>query len=502
MEDLFHIQFYRSEPEVSMANLSRLVQRLGETSEAFISRFWKAILKCRVALPEQEFVKLAQNGLEIELRKKFEGMEFRDFFELSYKVARYENLLQDDTQRKFASYGTYYGDANFDLDVAEVVADKPVVCPYLIKVVQQTNKTVKRYVDKAKENMGVDADPFPSMSVGVNAADLRSIARDKTQPYSRHRLVADDLRWVIEEARVRRNQQTYQTKEERVIEIPAKEDGDLDSADKIIFEKPEERMVRHIRPLYIRAYLDGVTISDFTGGVNRSRGILPVELIVGNRTLIYAFFVVDTIGTYNALLRRDWIHSRWCVPSTLHHKLIFWNSGRTKVVTADDKPFVANTNIVKAHFYDEDIGTIHFFGMDRYGRPSEIIACTRFALDRQTVKEDRIKHQKKEAMEEIKRKLAAYLAEKRICVDRSDVVYEGEEEDLKDQVTLEELDLAPVKLDDLKAEVQDLPEEVNLGLDRNLVEHRLPIREDFKPFKQPPRRMSLELTLKVKEEIE
>ncbi|GLU07026.1 hypothetical protein SLE2022_240060 [Rubroshorea leprosula] len=688
MEDLFHIQFYRSEPEVSMADLSRLVQRPGETSEAFLARFRKARLKCRVALPEQEFVKLAQNGLDIELRKKFEGMEFRDFFELSYKVARYENLLKEDTQRKSASHGTYYGDANFDLDVAEVVADNPVVCPDLVKVAQQTDKTVKRYVgeagkqytfdisktneifdhlkksgliklppghkipmageignreyckyhnswkhstndcvifwnvlqekidkgilrfpEKAKETMGVDADPFPTMSVGVNAADLRSIARDRSQTYYRRRLAADDLRWVIEEARARRNQvrsgsyrrrqpgghnstqqknnanlaekprmvkppprsttkrwervvhpkfpkgqnprtlrrrlqrkrvaerhqqqitdsggmadqaqplparrksvwvrkqkgsssdqnspekeeppriptsprilavesneetglkakfevldkaknssdvicfgefsvnlsclvitlpllfqareqsesavchQTDLTEEEEVIEIPAKEDGGMDSADKIIFEKPEERMARHIRPLYIHAHLDGmpinrvlvdngaavnvlptcilhkigkslgdlmeteVTISDFTGGVNRSRGILPVELTVGNRTLMCAFFVVDTIATYNALLGRDWIHSSWCVPLTLHQKLIFWNGGRTEVVTADDKSFVASTNAVEARYYDEDIGTIRFFGMDRYGRPSGITACTRSAMDRQTVKE-------------------------------------------------------------------------------------------------------------------
>ncbi|GKV32761.1 hypothetical protein SLEP1_g41342 [Rubroshorea leprosula] len=226
-------------------------------------------------------------------------------------------------------------------------------------------------------------------------------------------------------------------------------------------------MARHIRPLYIHAHLDGmpinrvlvdneaavnvlptcilhkigkslgdlmeteVTISDFTSGVNRSRGILPVELTVGNRTLMCAFFVVDTIATYNALLGRDWIHSSWCVPSTLHQKLIFWNGGKTKVVTADDKPFVASTNAVEARYYDEDIGTIRFFGMDRYGRPSGITACTRSAMDRQTDCER----------------------------DRSEVVYEGEEEDLKDQITLEELDLALAKLDDLKAEVQDPLEE-------------------------------------------
>ena len=40
------------------------------------------------------------------------------------------------------------------------------------------------------------------------------------------------------------------------------------------------------------------------------------------------------------------------------------------------------------------------------------------------------------------------------------------------------------------------------GLDRGLVEHRLPIRPKFHPFQQPPRRMSKEVELKVKEKIE
>ncbi|BFG21588.1 hypothetical protein CerSpe_078620 [Prunus speciosa] len=39
------------------------------------------------------------------------------------------------------------------------------------------------------------------------------------------------------------------------------------------------------------------------------------------------------------------------------------------------------------------------------------------------------------------------------------------------------------------------------GLSRDLVKHRLPTTEDFKPFKQPPRRMSVEVELQVKEEI-
>ena len=40
------------------------------------------------------------------------------------------------------------------------------------------------------------------------------------------------------------------------------------------------------------------------------------------------------------------------------------------------------------------------------------------------------------------------------------------------------------------------------GLDKGLVEHCLPIKLEFHLFQQPPRRMSKEVELKVKEEIE
>ena len=40
------------------------------------------------------------------------------------------------------------------------------------------------------------------------------------------------------------------------------------------------------------------------------------------------------------------------------------------------------------------------------------------------------------------------------------------------------------------------------GLSREVVEHRLPIKSGFKPFKQPPRRTAPELLPKIKEEIQ
>ena len=54
MERKFHEQFYRIEPEVSMADLSRLYQREGETAENFLARFKRARNRCHLDIPERE----------------------------------------------------------------------------------------------------------------------------------------------------------------------------------------------------------------------------------------------------------------------------------------------------------------------------------------------------------------------------------------------------------------------------------------------------------------
>ncbi|OMO49394.1 Integrase, catalytic core [Corchorus capsularis] len=53
------------------AYLSRLSQRKGEPAEDYLAQFKKLKNRCRFALPEEEFVHMAQNDLDIELRKKF-----------------------------------------------------------------------------------------------------------------------------------------------------------------------------------------------------------------------------------------------------------------------------------------------------------------------------------------------------------------------------------------------------------------------------------------------
>ena len=65
-------------------------------------------------------MKMAQRGLDIELRKKFQGMKFRDFYELTAKVTEYEELLKEESYRRKKSMGTYCQEVNQEVAVADL----------------------------------------------------------------------------------------------------------------------------------------------------------------------------------------------------------------------------------------------------------------------------------------------------------------------------------------------------------------------------------------------
>ena len=114
---------------------------------------------------------------------------------------------------------------------------------------------------------------------------------------------------------------------------------------KVILEKPSVEMTRHIKPLYIRAHLNGrlvskvlidngsavnemplrmlralgmsindlieteVVVSTFTQEETKTLGILPIDITIGSKTSLFVFFVIDSTTNYNILLGRDWIHA-------------------------------------------------------------------------------------------------------------------------------------------------------------------------------------------------
>ena len=48
-----------------------------------------------------------------------------------------------------------------------------------------------------------------------------------------------------------------------------------------------------------------LTISSFSGAITRTHGILFLEVDLGSKQIILAFFVMDNTSTYGALLGQD-----------------------------------------------------------------------------------------------------------------------------------------------------------------------------------------------------
>ena len=119
----------------------------------------------------------------------------------------------------------------------------------------------------------------------------------------------------------------------------------------------------------------------FTSAPTRMKGILPVELRVGTRTSLTTFFVVVTSAAYNVLFGRNWIHPNFCIPSTLHQFLIFWNGLEVEVIGADNKPFVARVNNAEVLLYENHIGPVKLIGTSKHGGPESFTFLKDQALD-------------------------------------------------------------------------------------------------------------------------
>jgi hypothetical protein len=147
-------------------------------------------------------------------------------------------------------------------------------------------------------------------------------------------------------------------------------------AKKATFDKPARN--QHMRPLYLKRYVNGkpltkmfvdggaavnvmlyttfrklgmgpgdltptsIILNDFAGNPSDTKGCVHVDLMIGSKTLLTTFFVIEGNGAYSLLLGRDWIHTNCCIPSTMHQQLIQWVDDDIEVVQADDSVSVAN----------------------------------------------------------------------------------------------------------------------------------------------------------------
>ena len=138
------------------------------------------------------------------------------------------------------------------------------------------------------------------------------------------------------------------------------------------FERPNEAMKGHLKPLFITGKIDNVPVnkilvdcgatvnlmpefmlerigkseadtkphnmvlSNYEGKVGKTLGVIQVDLTVGTVTRPTIFMVVETKANYNLLLGREWIHRIGAVPSSMHQRITIWRpDGIVENIEAD-----------------------------------------------------------------------------------------------------------------------------------------------------------------------
>ncbi|KAB2604032.1 hypothetical protein D8674_042381 [Pyrus ussuriensis x Pyrus communis] len=279
----------------------------------------------------------------------------------------------------------------------------------------------------------------------------------------------------------------------------------------------------------------GITMSSFVGDKSQTKGVLPLEVSIAGRQHMTAFFIIDSKTDYNALLGRDWIHQTSCIPSSLYQVLIFWDGKSVTVHPADNQPF--ETNMIQARYYDDHVGYITLQGLNEDGRP------TRISSPMPMIEHTKQEQRQAAVSSTMERLLAHWYAITKQPHSGINLIEFLAEADDGPVLSLDKVRAAPAELEDHRPQVKDPLEEVNVGtaddprilfisallppatkvelhkllrefkdcfawsyhempgLDRNLVEHELRIKDGCKPFRQPPRRFSTEVQLGIKEEL-
>lgn len=83
-----------------------------------------------------------------------------------------------------------------------------------------------------------------------------------------------------------------------------------------------------------------MTPKDYIGRSSKVKGVVNVELTMGNKTLLTTIFIIEGNGSYAVLLGRDWIQASCCIPSMMHECLIQWVGDEVKIMPADKTVYI------------------------------------------------------------------------------------------------------------------------------------------------------------------
>ncbi|KAK2436375.1 hypothetical protein QL285_021373 [Trifolium repens] len=327
------------------------------------------------------------------------------------------------------------------------------------------------------------------------------------------------------------------------------------------FERPDLGMKNHLKPLFIRAKVEGVgvnkvlidggaavnlmplsmlpkigkydcdlsahniVLSNYEGKTGHSRGAIQVDVDVGSIVRPTLFLVVESKANFNLLLGREWIHGVGAVPSTLHQKLMLWREdGCVENIEADQSFYMSEVDTINQQTFDKNLANIApCYDRENAFTPSDNVIHSVKLHPTQGFIWEREEIDVASSEDEV-----APPSQRLDCIyDEEPLGFEkdplNETPKMQAQDPLEEIDIGngsvkrPTYISanispDLKGKLVLLLKEFGdcfawdynemPGLSREMVELKLPIKAGKKPVKQLPRRFAPEIMSKIKEEIE
>lgn len=161
------------------------------------------------------------------------------------------------------------------------------------------------------------------------------------------------------------------------------------------FERPNEAMKSHLKPLFITGKIKDVPInkilvdcdamvnlilhhmlrkigkydtdakprnmvlSNYEGKVGSTLGVIQVYLTVGIVTRSAMFMIVEMKANYNLLLGREWIHGVGVVPSSMHQRIIIWRPNAImENIKVDQGYFKTPINHTNRRQFDKNLANI------------------------------------------------------------------------------------------------------------------------------------------------
>ncbi|KAK1632555.1 hypothetical protein QYE76_006870 [Lolium multiflorum] len=385
LEEQFHVQYHSETTEASLADLTQVRQRRGETVSEYIQRFRTVRNRCySVRLSEKEAVELAVAGLSTPLKDVTFQAEYNSLAHMVQKLTAYEQRHPELYQDKYKRVALIETDE--DEDSAGDQEPLPKAQSATAKNLEEAEAQYLYTLRKARPDLAVKI----QQTLETEARPPKKVWRPKQTKADAGTSADTNMVFVLPS------------------EFCAPKDEEVSVAQfdcgprPVIFEKPRERSYRHLKALYLKGYINGqpiskmlvdtgaavnimpysmlrrlgrstedliktnVTLSDFNGQPSEAKGVLNVDLTVGRKTIPTSFFIVDSKSTYAVLLGRDWIHANCCIPSTMHQCIIQWDGDEVEVVHADDSIDIslAAMNIWEAND-QEPLSGINLDGCER-----------------------------------------------------------------------------------------------------------------------------------------